>query len=118
MPARSEQNAFDQPLGIHRAIGTQCHEGIGGACLAGRNFGEVAGQYIEPPNLGRPLKQFEPLGQQRLGLVAGFARPLHDLGRNKRASEVRFDRNGQGQGIEEQTDDLTLEPSRNIGDCS
>src|SRR6201992_2361569 len=26
MPARSEQDALDQPLGIHRAVGTQSHK--------------------------------------------------------------------------------------------
>jgi hypothetical protein len=63
VPARSEENDFDQPLGIHCAIGTQRHEGIDGARLAGRDSGDVAGQHIEPPNLDRPLQLFESLGE-------------------------------------------------------
>ena len=67
MPARSEQNALDQPLGIHRAVGTQSRKTVGGARLAGGNPGDIVSQHIEAPNLYGALKLLQPPRQQRLG---------------------------------------------------
>src|ERR1700681_643089 len=67
MPARSEQNALDQPLGIHRAVGTQSHKAVGGARLAGGNPADLVSQHIQAPNLYGALKLLQPPRQQRLG---------------------------------------------------
>src|SRR6202034_3488776 len=58
MPARSKQNALDQPLGIHRAVGTQSHKAVGGARLAGGNPGDIVSQHIEASN---PYGALKPL---------------------------------------------------------
>src|ERR1700733_14096086 len=74
MPARSEQNALDQPLGIPCAVGTQGNKAVGGARLAGGNPGDIVSQHIEAPNLYGAPKLLQPPRQQRLSLIAGLAR--------------------------------------------
>jgi hypothetical protein len=94
VPARSQQDSFDQLIGIHRTIGTQRHKSVGGARLAGGNLGDVVGQHIEPPDLDWPLKLPEAPCQQLLDFVAGLARAVDQFLRG-----VPFNRTGQRQGI-------------------
>jgi len=77
MPARSEQTALDQPLGIHRAVGTQSRKTVGGARLAGGNPGDIVSQHIETANLDAALKVLQPPRQQHLGQIAGLARMVN-----------------------------------------
>ena len=42
MPAGSEQNALDQPIGVQRAVRAYCDECVGGARLARRNIRKSA----------------------------------------------------------------------------
>ena len=66
-PDISLQNALDQALGIHCAVGTQVHKAVGGARLAGGNPGDIVSQHIEAPNFYGALKLLQPPRQQRLG---------------------------------------------------
>jgi rhodanese-related sulfurtransferase len=60
MPARSEQNALDQPLGVHRAVGRQSRKTVGGARFAGGNPGDIVSQNIETADFDGALKLLQP----------------------------------------------------------
>src|SRR3954447_7441507 len=111
MVARSEENALDQPFGVHRAIGAYRHERIRGTGLAGGNFGDIISQHIEPPDFDWHVEQLQLLHERRLDLVAGGSRVVDDFGCN-----ISRDRAGERQEIEKQPDDhAALELARNLG---
>src|ERR1700716_1281782 len=56
VPARSEQHAFDESFGVRRAVRTERHKCVGRARLTCGNIGDVVSEYIEPPDLGHPIK--------------------------------------------------------------
>ena len=91
MPAGSEQHAFDQLLGIHGAMRTQRYKGVSGTRLARGNIGNVGSENIKTPDLDRPIKLTEPLGEQRLGPVAGLSRVCYKIGCGGRTGNVGVD---------------------------
>src|SRR5207302_11135670 len=111
MVARSEKNALDQTVGVHRAIGAYRHERIRGTGLAGGNLGDIISQHIEPPDFEWHVEQLQLLHYRRLDLVAGGSRVVDDLGCN-----ISLDCAGERQEIEKQPDDhAALELARNLG---
>jgi hypothetical protein len=111
MVARSEKNAFDEPIGIHRTIGTYRHERVGGTSLAGGNPGDIVSQRVESPDFDWPIEQLQLLHERSLDLVAGGPRMVDNFGCN-----IALDRSGERQRIEKQSDDhMTLELARNLG---